>query len=243
MERYDPHEIEQRWQAIWRERDAYLTPDVLGQAQVLLSSTSSRTRRATASRVGHCRNYVPTDAVSRFHRMRGYNVLHPMGWDAFGLPAENYAIKMGVHPRGHHRAQHRQLPPPDGHDRPFVRLVARDHQLQAGLLPLDAVVLPAHVRARAGLQGDRPAVVVPDRQDHPRQRAGRAGPLLALRQRGHQGRPRAVVPAHHRLRAAAARRPGDDRLARQYPADADATGSDAARAPRSISPCPAATRR
>ncbi len=118
-------------------------------------------------------------------------------------------------------AQHRQLPPPDGPDRPLVRLVARDHQLPPGLLPLDAVVLPAAVRARPCVPRHRAAVVVPGGQDDPRQRAGGAGPLLALRQPGDQEGPRAVVLPHHRLRAAPPRRPGDHRLARADQAHAD----------------------
>ena len=52
--------------------------------------------------VGHPEGYTATDIVSRMKRMQGYNVLHPMGWDAFGLPAEQYAIKTGKHPSGFH---------------------------------------------------------------------------------------------------------------------------------------------
>ena len=158
--RYDPHAIEEKWQRLWKERDAYRTPDESDKPKFYALDFFPYPSGDGLS-VGHCRNYVPTDVVSRFKRMQGYNVLHPMGWDAFGLPAENYAIKMGVHPRVTHRAQHRQLPPADGPHRPVVRLVARDHELLPRLLPLDAVVLPAAPRARAGLPGDRAAVVVP----------------------------------------------------------------------------------
>jgi leucyl-tRNA synthetase len=97
-DRYDPHEIEQRWQRVWRAADAYRTPDESDRPKFYCLDFFPYPSGDGLS-VGHCRNYVPTDMVSRYHRMRGYNVLHPMGWDAFGLPAENYAIKMGVSPR------------------------------------------------------------------------------------------------------------------------------------------------
>ncbi len=96
--RYDPHAIEQKWQRRWRERDAYLTPDE-GDKPKFYCLDFFPYPSGDGLSVGHCRNYVPTDVVSRYKRMQGYNVLHPMGWDAFGLPAENYAIKMGVHPQ------------------------------------------------------------------------------------------------------------------------------------------------
>jgi len=96
--RYDPHAIEQKWQRIWKERDAYRTSDESDKPTFYCLDFFPYPSGDGLS-VGHCRNYVPTDAVARFRRMQGFNVLHPMGWDAFGLPAENYAIKMGVHPR------------------------------------------------------------------------------------------------------------------------------------------------
>ncbi|HUK77968.1 MAG TPA: leucine--tRNA ligase [Thermoleophilia bacterium] len=96
-ERYKPQEIEQRWQRIWREREAYRTPDTSDRPKFYCLDFFPYPSGDGLS-VGHLRNYVPTDMVSRLRRMRGYNVMHPMGWDAFGLPAENYAIKMGVSP-------------------------------------------------------------------------------------------------------------------------------------------------
>ena len=58
--------------------------------------------------VGHL-GYTATDIYSRFKRLKGYNVLHPMGWDAFGLPAEQYAIKTGTHPKKDHQKKHRKF--------------------------------------------------------------------------------------------------------------------------------------
>ena len=96
--RYDHRKIEERWQRVWRERDAYRTPDTSDKPKFYCLDFFPYPSGDGLS-VGHCRNYVPTDAISRFKRMQGFNVLHPMGWDAFGLPAENYAIKRGIHPR------------------------------------------------------------------------------------------------------------------------------------------------
>ena len=118
------------------------------------------------------------------------------------------------------------------------RLVARVRHPRAALLPLDAVDLPAALRARAGLpQGGR-GQVVPERPDRPRQRAGHRRPLRALRRRGRGQAARAVVLPHHRLRRPAARRPRHDRVARARQDDAAQLDRALARAPRS---CSAAT--
>jgi leucyl-tRNA synthetase len=95
--RYDPKAIEPRWQRVWeQERTWYVddTPDE-GMFYVLemLPYTSGEPH------LGHLKNYAVGDAVAHFHRRTGRRVLHPMGYDAFGLPAENHAIKTGQHPR------------------------------------------------------------------------------------------------------------------------------------------------
>ncbi len=96
MDKYDPHAVEAKWQRIWEETGIYRTPET-GSAYYCLDFFPYPSGEGLS--VGHCRNYVPTDVISRYHRMRGDAVLHPMGWDAFGLPAENEAILQGVHPQ------------------------------------------------------------------------------------------------------------------------------------------------
>ncbi len=98
IEPYDPHAIEARWQKRWTDTALYRTPEGNGRPTFYCLDFFPYPSGAGLS-VGHCRNYVPTDVISRYHRMKGYAVLHPMGWDAFGLPAENEAIDKGVHPR------------------------------------------------------------------------------------------------------------------------------------------------
>ncbi len=98
MKRYIPKDIESKWQQTWEERGTYkATEDPSKPKRYVLEYFPYPS--GAAMHVGHVRNYTIGDAISRFMRMQGYNVLHPMGWDAFGLPAENYAIKNKISPR------------------------------------------------------------------------------------------------------------------------------------------------
>ncbi len=96
-ERYDFKSIQDKWAPRWEAMHLYRTAEDRGKPKFYCLDFFPYPSGNGLS-VGHLRNYVPTDVITRLRRMQGYNVLHPMGWDAFGLPAENFAIKMGVHP-------------------------------------------------------------------------------------------------------------------------------------------------
>lgn len=95
---YRAQTIEPKWQKFWDENKTFKTSEEAGKPKFYALDMFPYPSGA-GLHVGHPEGYTATDIVSRFKRMRGYNVLHPMGWDAFGLPAEQYAMDTGQHPR------------------------------------------------------------------------------------------------------------------------------------------------
>ena len=97
MKRYPFADVEPKWQAYWERHATFRTRETPGRPKFYCLDMFPYPS-GSGLHVGHLEGYTATDIVSRYKRMRGFNVLHPMGWDAFGLPAEQYAVKTGIHP-------------------------------------------------------------------------------------------------------------------------------------------------
>ena len=97
MQRYNPVEIEPKWQRIWDEQRVYVA-DLYSDKPKYMAMSMFYYPSGAGIHIGHAMNYTIIDVKARFMRQPGYESYHPVGWDAFGLPAEQYAIQTGTHP-------------------------------------------------------------------------------------------------------------------------------------------------
>ena len=94
---YNPREIEKRWKAYWDKNEVYKVSNESNRPKFYVLDMFPYPSGA-GLHVGHPLGYIASDIYARYKRLSGYNVLHPMGYDSFGLPAEQYAIQTGIHP-------------------------------------------------------------------------------------------------------------------------------------------------
>ena len=97
MPGYHPQDIEKKWQAHWKQHSTFKADNASDKPKYYVLDMFPYPSGA-GLHVGHPEGYTATDIVSRYKRMKGFNVLHPMGFDAFGLPTERYAMTTGIHP-------------------------------------------------------------------------------------------------------------------------------------------------
>ena len=147
MPRYNHATIEPKWQAYWEKNQTFAAPRMPKPgSKKLYALDMFPYPSGDGLHVGHPEGYTATDIVCRAARMQGKSVMHPMGFDAFGLPAEEHAIKTGEHPRMQTEKNIANVPPPAEVAWLLVRLGPRAGDDRRRVLPLDAVDLPADLR-------------------------------------------------------------------------------------------------
>ena len=231
---YDHRAIEARWQRYWEEHETFAPTRRPGRPKTYVLDMFPYPSGA-GLHVGHPEGYTATDIVARYKRMRGFDVLHPMGWDAFGLPAEQHAIETGTHPRDDDAEEHRRRSGASSRSLGFTYDWSReiDTTDPSYVRWTQWIFLQLFQRGLA-FQSRDPGQLVPGARHRARERGGHRRQERARRPpRRAQAAP-PVDAADHRVR----RSPGE-RTSRRSTGPrrsrSSATGSAGARAPRSTS--------